>query len=131
MTFETTIDEANQIRITTITGKITIDEIISKLKEIYGDAGLYDLPRSLWDAREAEISDISTSQIKNLADFVSGNWGMEGNKKTALVAVKDFLFGLARMYEKSIEFKTPSIVRVFHDYDEALTWLKESSSPSS
>ncbi len=131
MTIETKIDNENQIRISTVTGKLTYEDMLSKLKEIYSDQELYDLPYSLWDIRQANVSSFTTKQIQKLAEFVAGNWGMEGSKKTAIVADKTFNFGLSRMYEKTLEFKTPSTTMVFHNYDEALAWIKKGTLPSS
>lgn len=131
MTIETKIDKNNQIRISTVTGKLTFKDLINKLKEIYSDQVLCDLPYSIWDIRQADISSFTTKQIQKLAEFVAGNWGMEGRKKAAIVADKALLYGLSRMYEKTVEFKTPSTTMVFHNYDEALAWIKEGTLPSS
>jgi len=78
-----------------------------------------------------DVSSFTTEKIQKLAEFVAGNWGMEGSKKTAIVAEKAFIFGLSRMYEKTVEFKTPSATMVFHNYNEALAWIKEGTLPSS
>ena len=49
MNIEIKIDKANQIRISTITGKFTLKELLEKLKEIYSDQKLFNLPNSIWD----------------------------------------------------------------------------------
>ena len=131
MAIEIKIDEDNQIRISTIIGKLTFEDLLNNLKEIYSDHVLYDLPYSIWDIRQADISSFTTEQIQKLAEFVAGSWGMEGSKKAAIVADKALLYGLSRMYEKTLEFKTPSSTMVFHNYDEALAWIKEGTLPSS
>lgn len=131
MTFEIKIDKANQLRITIVTGKLTFKDLLKKLKEVYSDQDLYDLPYSIWDVREADLSSFTTEQIQRLAEFVAVSWGTEGNKKTAIVADKDFIFGISRMYEKTVEYKTLSPTMVFRKYDEALTWLKEGTLPPS
>ena len=131
MAIEIKIDHDNQIRTAIVTGKLTFEDLLSKLKEIFIDRDIYDLPHSLWDIRQADITSFTAEQISRLAEFVAGNWGLEGKNKIALVADKNFIFGLARMYEILSNFKSPSMTMVFHDYDEALTWLKEGTIPPS
>ena len=123
MNIEIKIDKANQIRISTITGKFTFDDLVTKLKEIYSDQELFNLPYSIWDISKADLSSFNAEQIQKLSEFVAGSWGKDSNKKTAIVAGQDFIYGMARMYAQTIEFKASSTTLVFHEYDEALTWL--------
>ncbi len=131
MAIDIKVDHDNQIRTATITGKVTFEDLLSKLKEIYVDRDIYDLPNSLWDIRQADVSSFTADQISKVAEFVAGNWGLEGKNKTALVADENFIFGLSRMYELMIKFKSPSSTRAFTNYDDALIWLKEGTLPPS
>jgi len=131
MPIEIKIDQTNQIRIATVTGKLLFGDIIDKLKEVYSDHELFDLPYSIWDVRQADVSSFKANHIQRVAEFVSDNWGKEGSKKTAIIADKDLLFGLSRMYEMIVGLKTTSATMVFHNYDDAVTWLIKGTLPSS
>ncbi len=132
MRFEIEVDKDNQLRITTIAGKLTFDYLKSKLEEIYGDPELVDLSNSLWDMRKADVSSFTSSDINQLSKIIADNWGKDSKNKTAIVAEKSFVFGIARMLQMELEFKSPVKLMIFHDYDDALAWLKDGTlSPSS
>ena len=130
MNIEIKIDKANQIRISTITGKFTLKELLEKLKEIYSDQKLFNLPNSIWDISKADLSSFTAEQIQKLTEFVAGSWGKDSSKKTAIVAGQDFIYGMSRMYAQTLEFKTSNTTVVFHEYDEALTWLTKGTLPT-
>jgi len=130
MNIKIKIDKANQIRISTITGIFTLKDILKKLKEIYSDPELVNLPNSLWDIREADLSSFTAEQIQTLSEFVAGTWGKDNNKKTAIAAGQDFIYGMSRMYAQTLEFKTSNTTMVFKEYDEALIWLTKGTLPS-
>lgn len=121
----TEIDHDNLIRISRLVGKIDYKELIASLKELYSDPGFAELPYSIWDLNEADLSSITADQVSSLVSFVKDNWGIEGNKKSAFVAGQDLAFGLARMYEQPLSLNTPSAVQIFHTMDEAMEWLLE------
>lgn len=76
----------------------------------------------LWDFHAAQF-DLSTSQIREVADFILQNQPVPPPRKVAFVTKRELDFGLARMFEV---FRESSVTefRVYRDYEEALRWAR-------
>ena len=117
------VDPQNQLTIFTVTSKITGDEIINVVEEYYsGDPTTY----LLWDLRAADMSSLSSNELRNILFFSKKHAHQRKNGKTAIVVSSDLSFGLSRMYEAYSEiYEHPTDHRVTKDYDDAMTWLFE------
>lgn len=75
---------------------------------------------SIWDFREAQF-DISSSDIREVAQFVIQNQPDPPPLKVAFVTKRDVDFGLARIFEVFRE-DSRTVFRVFKNYKKALDW---------
>ncbi len=76
----------------------------------------------VWDYREAQF-DLSSSDIRDLAQFILQHQPATPPSKIAFVAGRDFDFGMSRMFEVFRE-DPGTAFRVFRDYDEAISWAQ-------
>ncbi len=76
----------------------------------------------IWDFRDARL-DLSTSDVRAIAEFVLENQPATPPKKIAFVTTRDADFGMARMFEVFRQ-EARTEFRVFRNYDEAITWTQ-------
>jgi len=79
----------------------------------------------VWDFREAEF-DVSSLDIHDLGRFVARHQRALPPSRVAFVASADVNFGLARMFE-AFRDDPRTEVRVFRDFDEAISWTRSRS----
>lgn len=86
---------------------------------------------ALWDIREAVFPDVTQDQVKNLAYFLRDHWTSRHQRRMAIVAAGDFLFGLSRMLEQFTGPTATGKFRTFRDISLAMEWLegRETAAP--
>jgi hypothetical protein len=113
-------DPAGLTRIAVFSGVVNDAELLGS----YGDLierGEYDPSlNDLVDLRGVERLEVSTAAVRSLAEMFST--GPEGGTRLALVAAKDDVFGMARMYE-ILRSDASEQIRVFRHRAEAEAWL--------
>jgi hypothetical protein len=118
---EMSISQDGKLAVHTCVGKITVDDIVQET-EALREAGA---PKnSLWDLREADLTEISTEDIESLARMMKETLPDELSGKTAIVVTGDLGFGLGRAYEAYADVtKQPEDIMVFRTIEEAHEWL--------
>ena len=110
-------------RITThvVTGKISIDGIISVLEEFYSKTPDFHL---LWDFSGADVSGFKKQGLEKIL-YAAKEFAKSKNVgKRAIVAPTDLGYGLARMYETFTELLNHSVShKVFRSKNKAMDWL--------
>jgi len=104
---------------------VTAEFVISMLKELHAmEAYRTDKQAGLWDFRGAK-ADARYEDIRKIMEFSSSNYDPNWTHKyTVLVADKDLLYGLSRIYD-SLTPHIPSETKIFREFDEAVKWIKE------
>lgn len=120
MPFKTIRDEALGLVIHEGHGQIVFEDIRNQLVMCYGETGWTH--HSLWDLRDASLTQLSTGQVLALADVAKSFAKGKQGKKNAWVAVNPLDFGFCRMSEMSAENMGLGL-GVFSDFDEALSWI--------
>jgi hypothetical protein len=110
-------------RLHRVEGELQLDVLQRALEAVYQSEHFDPDGDVLWDVREADLSSFSSSDVRQVADFVEQHWGGSGSSRAALVVSGDLDFGLARMYEQLLESRRSGEVRVFRDLDDAVDWL--------
>ncbi|MFH1843313.1 MAG: hypothetical protein ABIF77_08890 [bacterium] len=123
MSIQTSLDAGTGVRCHKVVGDLSFAELRSELGLLYQQPGFEVDTHVLWDLREGNLAGFSAEEIRQLADFVSGNWGKSGRSRAALVVAQEVDFGLSRMYSALLDTRTKSQVRVFRDPELALDWL--------
>lgn len=104
-------------------GPLGDQEMLDRCRDFYyefWEPGLGQLS----DLSQADFSSITMEGVQRMAKFVQEfkSNHPDTNFKTAVYAPTDLPFGLARMYAALVE-RSPNLVAVFRDFDQAVEWL--------
>lgn len=122
MPIEAKVDERWGLVEIVIAGEVTESELAGAADRYFSESWAA-LPLGLLDLREVVATDVSASLIREAATRAASQVDPHlESGKFAIVAPRDFLFGMARMYE-ILRSDSPVEVRVFRDRQEALLWL--------
>jgi len=118
------IDKTRDLTIFKSTDVLSFDMALPVVKAFYeGDPTRH----VLWDLIDTTDIQFTSEEVLSIVRFKPRYEGKRGIGKTALVAQKDILFGLSRMFEiQSGIQEAPYPVKVFRSLDEAHQWLDES-----
>jgi hypothetical protein len=121
---DTKINEKSKYRIHLLTGEFNFDDLFEYLVRVYDDKDFNPNLNSVWNLIDvADIEKISTDQIQKIVSYVSWKREKYGSMKTALVVSSRIHYGIARMYEQSLEAASKSEIIVFRDLESAINWI--------
>ena len=124
MRMETEINEKARFRIHTLNGDFNFDEIFEALVRVYDSRDFNPDLNSVWDLIDLKgIEKTSSDQIQKIVAYVSWKREKYGSMKTALVVSSRIHYGIARMYEQSLEAASKSEIMVFRDLESAIQWI--------
>ncbi len=122
MPIEAKVDERRGFVEIVLAGDVTDSELSGAVDRFFSETWSA-LPLGLLDLRDVEATDVSARLIRKAASRAESHVDPRlESGKFAIVAARDFLFGMARMYE-ILRSDSPVEVRVFRDRQEALLWL--------
>ena len=108
----------------TVTGEFNFDDLFEFLVNVYDDKDFDPNLNSVWNLIDVdEIEKVSTDQIQKIVAYVSWKREKYGSMKTAIAVSSRIHYGIARMYEQSLEAASKSEIMVFRDLDSALDWI--------
>jgi hypothetical protein len=129
MSINYTVNTRQRIIITSASGDISLSDMQEHMQTVQNHPEIQPDYNHIFDLRKAGNFEITTSDVKQLAEFSYFN----EQSKRAIVASSDLFYGMSRMYE--IFKKDASVnVRVFRTYEEAKQWVgyqDETEAPSS
>ena len=108
-----------------VMGQCSVEEYETAMDEITQSKQYPANINALWDVREQDFSDVTSSTVQNLVK-VSKRYPERGNAMAAFVTNGNLAFGMLRMYEITSgmeENDTSQYLRVFRSYSEAEEWL--------
>ena len=73
MEIKTNIDKKQGLRIHTVSGSVSKDELLSKLIEIYSRPDFQSKMNVLWDLRSADLESVVMSDIVKTRDLINDN----------------------------------------------------------
>ncbi len=116
------LDEANDLTIYTLTGKVTAAEIKHTIEQFYSGQITKHV---LWDLTDSDVSALSKPEVESIAFTPRTATEKRQQGKTAIVAPDDLVYGLSRMYQSLTHLENqPFETRVFRIKDDAMNWLK-------
>lgn len=105
------VDPGTGISTLTVVGRVTANEVIAALDEFY--AGSPTL-LALCDLSQADLLSFSTEDVARIVAFTIARAQARLGGRTAIVAVGDLEYGMARMYEILADLgKHPVVIRAF------------------
>ena len=119
------VDKTRNLTIFSLTGELTLDEIFGALKSFWESREL--TLNTLWDTRNAVMTNLRSSELENITEFISkyrNRFEERKNGKTAIAASTDLQYGLSRilgtLYERE---EVPIKLHPFRTMEEAFQWL--------
>jgi hypothetical protein len=116
------IDAERRLIRTVAAGDVTLEEVLGHLRDVEADPGLPADANGLADLREC-TSLLTTEQVVSIEPALRRLGGKMRLGACALVASRDALYGMLRMFEMLSESQFAAI-RVFRRLDEAEAWLR-------
>ncbi len=114
------IDSSLGVVFSTCQGVVIQEDILAQIEMFNTDPAFQPSFDHLVDTRSTTRFDVSGEGIR----LVSTHSAFNEKSRRAIVAVKNDIFGMARMYQLFREwYEKPDQVRVFHDMEEARRWL--------
>ena len=114
------IDTSLGVVFSTLQGVVTQEDILAQIERFNTDPAFQPSFDHLVDTRSTTRFDVSGEGIRLVATHTAFN----EKSRRAIVAVKDDIFGMARMYQLFREWsEKPDQVRIFRDMEEARRWL--------
>jgi hypothetical protein len=122
------VDKKMNLTTFTLTGELTLDEILGALKSFWKGREL--TLNTLWDTRNAIVTHLKSSEMGKIAEFIGQNrnrFEERKNRKAAIVASTDLQYGLSRILGTVYEREdVPIKLRPFRKMEEAVQWLGQS-----
>ncbi len=119
MTLDSHIDPDRGVITTRVKGRTSAAEVLAH-QEVLADDPAFDPDfHHLFDLTEAETLEISSEQIRSLASVSI----FSPSSRRAVVAPRDLLYGLSRMYEGFRDLAQDRL-QIFRSRPEALAWLE-------
>jgi len=122
MPIRVSVDETRGLVEMAVAGELTKSELVKTMDRYFREP-YSTLPLGLFDLSDVTFMDISGDSVRDAARRAAQHVDsrLEGGK-LAIVAPRDVLFGMARMYE-ILRADSPVEVQVFRGRDEAESWL--------
>jgi hypothetical protein len=125
MTITSTVDKKMNLTAFTLTGELTLDEILGALNSFWKGREL--TLNTLWDTRNAIVTNLKSSEMGKIAEFIGQNrnrFEERKNGKAAIVASTDLQYGLSRILGAVYEREdVPIKLHPFRTMQEAIQWL--------
>jgi hypothetical protein len=122
------VDKKRNLTIFSLTGELTMNEILGALKSFWEGREL--TLNTLWDTRNAVVTKLKSSEIGNIARFIGqyrNRFEERKNGKAAIVATTDLQYGLSRILETLYQRENvPIKLQPFRTMEEAIQWLGQS-----
>lgn len=122
MNVEYQIDQSQGVVLTRCHGTLTEADMRDISHRLRSDPAFHADQRQLIDLTEVAGMTATFEAIRNFAQNQDGD-PFSGHSRRAVVAPRDFTYGLARMYEALREIKEQGQFRVFRTMAEACHWL--------
>lgn len=120
------IDPERNFVFTTASGILTDDDILDLKRRLTADPEFRAGMRELSDVRAVTDLRVTAQGVRSMVDEDAKQSSTLHSYKLAIVAGKDSVFGMARMYQMLTEGNLPHVA-VFRDYETAARWLGDPS----
>lgn len=117
-----TLDKESRVRIATFEGVVDDTELFAAYQKLMSEEGFDPTLHHLADLRAVEHFAVSTAGLRQLVGSFTNLNGLGLRTKLAIVAAKDDVFGMARMYQV-FRSDAPQELQIFRDMAEAKNWL--------
>jgi len=117
-------DIENRILFVKRFGSIKPGELAEEMQKMTSQSEYSGIDRLLTDLTESDLTAISTDELERHAELCRNKF--KNLSAVALLAPKDYTFGISRMFEM---LTTLEHIEVFRETKDALEWLKINNLP--
>lgn len=119
------IKTRNNCTFFSVNGDVTANDIMLEVKQYMAGE---QTDNAVWDFTQAASVDISTLEIKGIADSLKQLAKRGQVRKVALVASKTINIGLGKLFAAFAQMAgVPHTYKVFRDMSHAMAWLADNS----
>ncbi len=122
MPIKYTIDPTNGTILTTVSGSVTAEDIIKYLGEVFPHPKRGQPHCEIFDLRDAGTFDVDMDGARRIAAFAKGYRSELESAMVALVAPRDFEYGVGRVIGAYLD-ELPLDFRVFRNMKDAKSWI--------
>jgi hypothetical protein len=112
------------VRIATLRGEIDDLQLLAAYRRLTADRDFDARIDDLVDLREVSPLRVTADGLRELIAVLRRAYRHKEHRKVAIVAPSELAFGMARMYQLLRGVEPPEEIRVFHQYPEAIAWLR-------
>jgi hypothetical protein len=116
------VDAARRTRVARFSGVVDDHELLGSYAGLVEEPGYDPTLNDLVDMTAVDRLDVSTAAVRQLVSMFTPLDHAGVVTRLAIVAPRDHVFGMARMYE-ILRSDAPEMIAVFRDMDEAQRWL--------
>jgi hypothetical protein len=116
------IEPTKGVILTTVSGSVSVEDIITYLGEVFPHPKRGQPYREIFDLRDADMFGVDMEGARQIAAFVEGYRSELESGMVALVAPRDFEFGMGRVIGAYLD-ELPFDFRVFRDSKDARAWI--------
>lgn len=122
MEFSVTFDAKAKLRIQTLSGEATVEDLMEAVKAVHRHPEFDPTYDYIWDFSECRLDDVTSNSMAEFASFIHRKWdGIGDPPRGAIVASRDLEFGLTRVL--GIYLGDGGDLCEFRDIEEAKAWL--------
>lgn len=119
------LDKSRSLIIHTVTGPVTVEEILSTLETYYTQQVTKYV---LWDLSAADMKLVHSNDLYKLIELVKKYSHQRIAGRTAIYGTRDVTFAIGRQLSLlGMAYEEPFQIESFRNYDEAMKWLIPSS----
>ena len=111
-------NEKNFVRIK-FSGKMSVDFLLNGCDKAIEDSRYKYGMHRIWDVREADLTDITTEQVKEITSYLNDRTADLGKVRVAVVAEGSLGYGLARVFSSFSDITTENEVIPCKSVEEA------------
>jgi hypothetical protein len=122
----TSIDEEAGLATHTITGELSLEEVMQAMVTLFTSPKFRPDMAILVDISCGSAKTLSQEDIDEFVNLTRAMGEKRGSGRSAILAAKDLDYGIGRIIQALLD-DTPRALRVFRDRDVAIHWLLEKS----
>ncbi len=123
MPTELKIDKKDGIIYRTISGNISVEDLISSYNQAFTHPDFYPGIKAITDIRKVHPYSLK-EDVPKLTDFVHLNKKVIGSMRLAIISPPEPNFGILRLLQSYLEESTVTL-GIFHTMEEAKKWLNK------
>jgi hypothetical protein len=123
MSYTIAFDLPHRLVRAVIEGRDTLSDMQERFRAITRDSRWSPGLDVLLDFRGVTDFDLSASQAQHAAELFTAEGAVIGDGRVAIVADRDLVYGMGRMWQAFSEASSPTEVGIFRTLAEAESWL--------